>query len=297
MKITIKPLYAVCIMAVLAGCNDNLHVFETEHSEAPAAINAADVHSEALPGQILLTWEEPAGDYAYLQIKYYDPLTKADIYKVASKTTTQMLITDTRARFGDYTFYFQTFNTAHQGSAVQEVKAVSGPAEKTYTETGRSEVKLVESQLSTNAQEPTEGPIKNLIDGNSNTFFHTKWSSPQIPLPHYIQIDFDQAHGYFALYYQNRTDNTWTTDGRPSVVELQTSNDGEEWTTVSTLSGLPNKVGSEYTSTFVMPDHTYTHFRFLVTATSGNTSYFNMAKFSFYDVDVDIYDPETVPLD
>ena len=88
-------------------------------------------------------------------------------------------------------------------------------------------MKIEADQLSTNAQEPSEGPIKNLIDGKGNTFFHTRWSSPQIELPHYIQIDFKEAHEDFAIYYQNRTDNTWTSEGRPSVVELQISSDGK----------------------------------------------------------------------
>ena len=245
-----------------------------------------------------MSWEAPAENaFDYLQIKYYDPLTKEDVCKIASVGTTEMLIDDTRARFGDYSFYFQTFNAAHQGSAVTEVKAKSGEAPATTTEKSRTEVKLAGDQLSTNAQEPTEGPIKNLVDGNSGTFFHTRWSSPQLELPHYIQIDFKESHENFAIYYQNRTDNTWTSDGRPSVVELQISNDAENWETVGTLSGLPSAHSTEYTSDFVMPGKTFTYFRFNVTATSGNTKYFNLAEFKFYDVEIEVYDPETVPLD
>ena len=152
-------------------------------------------------------------------------------------------------------------------------------------------------QLSTNAQEPSEGPIKNLVDGKSNTFFHTRWSSPQIPLPHYIQVNFAEDHKDFAIYYQNRTDNTWTTEGRPSVIMLQSSNDGSVWDTLATLTGLPITHSSEYTSDYVMTDNSFRYFRLVVTATSGSTSYFNMAKFAFYDVNVEVYDPETVPLD
>lgn len=158
-------------------------------------------------------------------------------------------------------------------------------------------MKIEADQLSTNAQEPSEGPIKNLIDGKGNTFFHTRWSSPQIELPHYIQIDFKEAHEDFAIYYQNRTDNTWTSEGRPSVVELQISSDGKNFETVATLSGLPSAHSTEYTSEFVVPGKTFTSFRFNVIATSGNTKYFIWHQFKFYDVEVEIYDPETVPLD
>ena len=271
-------MIVVGLLIGMTGCDDNLETFEIGGSTAaPTAIATSAVNSDPLPGQIKLTWNTPSeGAFEYLQIKYHDPLTEQDVCKIASIGTTEMLIEDTRARFGDYSFFFQTFNAAHQGSEVTEIEA---------------------DQLSTNAQEPSEGPIKNLIDGKGNTFFHTRWSSPQIELPHYIQIYFKEAHEDFAIYYQNRTDNTWTSEGRPSVVELQISSDGKTFETVATLSGLPSAHSTEYTSEFVVPGKTFTSFRFNVIATSGNTKYFNLAQFKFYDVEVEIYDPETVPLD
>lgn len=296
MKLNMNHIITAGVLIFLTSCDDNLKLFEYPNTAIPAVIEASTVKPEALPGQIRLSWEAPEGDYAYLQVKYYDPLLKQDICKIASNSTTEMLIENTRARFGEYTFYLQTFNSSHQGSEVREIKARSGVAPATVTEK-RSKVAVVANQLSTNAQEPTEGPISNLIDGKGNTFFHTRWSSPQIALPHYIQVDFKEEHEDFAIYYQNRGDDTWTTNARPSVVELQISNDRQSWETVETLTGLPNGHGKEYTSTFVTPGKKYTSFRFLVTATSGNTSYFNIAEFAFYDVNIDIYDPETVPLD
>lgn len=300
MRLNLKYIIAACTLVGVIGCDNKLETFETLMTTAPADIEISTVKSEALPGRIMLTWEAPEGDFAYMQIKYYDPLKKKEICRLASKGTTEMLIEGTRARFGDYTFYLQTFNGLHQGGKIEEIKAKSGAAEASYTEKSRVQVVLTAEQLSTNAQEPTEGPIANLIDGKSNTFFHTRWSSPQVPLPHYIQIDFKEMHEDFAIYYQNRIDNTWTTSGRPSVVELQisnTPNDPNSWETIQTLSGLPIIHSSIYTSDYVMPGKKYSHFRFLVTATSGNTSYFNLAEFMFYDVNIEVYDPETTPLD
>lgn len=298
MNLKYKYIFVAGLLIGMTGCDDKLETFEMAGSvKAPTAIAASAVSSEALPGQIRLSWEAPAENaFDYLQIKYNDPLSKKDVCKIASVGTTEMLIDETRARFGDYSFYFQTFNAAHQGSAVTEVKAKSGEAPITLTEVSRTEVKLTENQLSTNNQEPTEGPIKNLIDGK-NSFFHTRWSEPQIPLPQYIQIKFNEEHENFAIYYKNRTDNTWTTDGRPSVVELQISNDEQEWETVGTLSGLPTAHSTEYTSDYVMPGKKFTYFRFNVTATSGNTKYFCIDEFKFYDVEIEVYNPETVPLD
>lgn len=286
----------VGLLACMTGCSSDLETFKvTRNTASPVAIAQSSITSEALEGSIKLSWTAPTeGDYEYLQIKYYDYLTKKDVCLIASQYTTEMTIEDTRARFGDYHFYFQTFNSVHEGSAITEVTAKSGAAPATQSEISRTKVTLTSDQLSTNAQEPTEGPISNLVNGNVNDFFHTRWTSPQIALPHYIQINFNEEHENFAIKYYNRASNN--TDGRVTVAELQISNDGENWETVTTLSGLPTASGESYTSDFVVPGKTFKYFRFNVTSTSRG-SYFHMAEFEFYDVMVEIYDPETVDLE
>nr|WP_320057815.1 discoidin domain-containing protein [uncultured Bacteroides sp.] len=292
MKLKYRYVVAGLLVILMSGCDSKIELFEQVGSVVPpAAIEAEAVTSQALPGQISLKWEAPKGDFSYLKIKYYDPLTQKDTYKIASKATTEMLIDNTRARYGKYKFYFQTFNAAHQGGEIKTIEATSGVAPSVTTVGKKTKISLTADQLSTNAQEPTEGPIKNILDGTASTFFHTRWSSPQIALPHYIQVNLKEPHKNFSLYYMNRND-TWTTSGRASTVELQISNDGQNWETVTTLSGLPSAASAEYNSTYVASDKTFTYFRFNVIATSGNTTYFNMAEFAMYDVELSVYDPE-----
>lgn len=291
-----KVIYMFVVTAVVAilmcGCDNKIDLFEQQEGVAPpAAIEAEMVTTQALPGQIALAWQVPQGDFAYLKIHYFDPLTNQEVFKIASKGTTELLIDNTRAKYGTYSFYFQTFNAAHQGGEVQVVEGTSGIAPAVTTVGKKTKIPLSPDQLSTNAQEPTEGPIENLLDNNAGSFFHTRWSSPQIPLPQYIQVDLKEPHEDFILYYMNRNDS-WTTSARPSIVDLQISNDGESWETVTTLSGLPSAAGAEYTSTYIIPGKAFTYFRFTVTATSGNKSYFNMAEFALYDIELSIYDPE-----
>lgn len=298
MKFNIKYVIAILMIFMLNSCDDKLESFEVSGStEMPVAIDPSLVQFKALPGQILLSWTTPDKNFTYMKVWYNDPISKKDVYKIVSPGTLEILISNTRARFGEYTFHFQTFNAAHVGSEIKDVKAVSGVAPSTITIKSKMKIALTADMLSTNAQEPSEGPIKNLVDGDSGTFFHTRWSSPQIDLPHWIEIQLREPHENFIVYYMNRKDNTWTSDGRPRVVELQISNDGSSWETVETLSGLPATAGSEYTSNYVMPGKTFTYFRFKVTATTGNTKYFNLAEFALYDVVLDIYNPETEPLD
>ena len=99
MKLNVKYMIAAFALLGLVGCDKNFEEFETSGGGSPAAVELSTVVSEALPGQIKLTWKAPEGDYAYMQIRYYDPLQKKNICKIASKGTTEMLIENTRARF------------------------------------------------------------------------------------------------------------------------------------------------------------------------------------------------------
>ncbi len=279
------------------GCDDKLETFEVQgYTGAPAPIETSAITSEALPGQIKLKWTKPSEDaYAYLKIWYTDPLLDETVYKISSLETDSMLIDDTRARFGEYEFFFQTFNANNEGSEVTSFKAVSGKAPIVITEKARTEVKLDASQLYTDAPELTEGPIENLVNGNTNDFFHGNWHDPD-PLPHYIQVNFNEEHQVFAVEWWNRASGG-SGEGFPTVVELQISNDGSEWETVTTLSGFASTWGSHIVSDYVDAGKPFTHLRYYVTAVTNNAGYFHMAEFKFYDVELEVYDPESVELD
>ncbi|EOS11601.1 discoidin domain-containing protein [Phocaeicola sartorii] len=298
MRYCLKYMFAAaCLSLGLAACDSQLETFEMVDAAtgAPEAFDVSTVNAESLPGSIKLTWTNAQSDFAYMQIRYQDPLQKEEICKIVSEKTSELLIEDTRARFGDYTFRFQTFNARHEGSGVTEMTAKSGPAPAVLTEKKRIKVALANEQLSTDNQEPTEGEIANLLDGNVGTFFHTRWSSPQKPMPQYIQVDFKEEHEIFSFKYTTR--DSGNQDGFPTAAQLQISSDGEEWETVASLSGLPVSSATEYTSDFVNPQKPFKYFRFLVTSASTNSNYFHLSEFSFYDVEVEVYDPETVPLD
>ena len=85
MKLNVKYMIAAFALLGLVGCDKNFEEFETSGGGSPAAVELSTVVSEALPGQIKLTWKAPEGDYAYMQIRYYDPLQKKNICKIASK--------------------------------------------------------------------------------------------------------------------------------------------------------------------------------------------------------------------
>ena len=105
---------AAGLLMGMSGCDDKLETFETVGEiKAPTAIESTAIHYESLPGQIRLYWtvtEDPG--FEYLKVYYYDHMSKEDVTLLVSKYTGEVLIDNTLARFGDYTFAFQTFNHA-----------------------------------------------------------------------------------------------------------------------------------------------------------------------------------------
>jgi len=281
-------------MAILVisgvSCDENFQTFEDLGGSGLKPTMVESITADSLPGQILLKWDVPAApNYYLLQISYYDFLTEKEIFKVASINSDSLLIDDTRDKFGDYEFTFQTFNENNEGSEITSIMAKSGKAPKTETIVSTTKIELRGDQLSTNNQEPSEGPVENLVDGNNNSFFHTRWHSPQIPMPQYFQIDLDEPIDDFQFWLRNRSGS----QEAPKIVEIQISTDGENWQTIETISsGLPSGGGGEYTSQIFRTGHSFSHFRYNCLQTFNDRNYFNLAEFQLFDVDIQIYDPE-----
>lgn len=282
---------ALLCMIALTACDDKFEAFEPEgYLGSPITISAEDVTSEALPGAIKLKWKVPVDStYSYMKVWFENPATGLTETKVVSIYTDSLVVNNTLQKYGDYTFYFQSFNEKNEGGNIISVKARSGRLPATVT-IKKTAVTLVADQLSTDDQEPSEGPISNLIDGNPSTFFHTRWSGTQKPLPQYVQIDFKEEHQDFIFWYKNRSGS----QVGPENLDIQVSTDGVNWNSVTTItSGLPSGSGAEYTSDYISSPVSFTHFRFVVTKTFGDKKYFNLAEFVFYDAEKVVYDPES----
>lgn len=141
-------------------------------------------------------------------------------------------------------------------------------------------IPLTAEMLSSNAQETREGPIKNILDGDPGTFFHSAWSF-SIAEAHNIQVALNEPVDNFKFWYKNR--GNW--NGKATDVTLTVSLDGETWTEVGHItSGLPTGGGSEYESElFFVPD-TFKYLRFTVNKTNSGTAptYFSLAEFKMY---------------
>lgn len=84
-----------------------------------------------------------------------------------------------------------------------------------------NEIALTAENFATNAQEPTEGPLENICDGDRTTFFHSMWSvgasdnhKLMITLPEDIELK------EFKFKYITR----WISQGYPLVIRIATDN-------------------------------------------------------------------------
>lgn len=146
-------------------------------------------------------------------------------------------------------------------------------------------------QFSSNAKMPENtrvwGYYRNLIDGDLSTFFITihdrTYGEPTES--HYLQVDLkDKPVDAFIFRYGRSS--SWPTFSWKDVTVLA-SNDGEQWTEITQLSGLPSS--STYDSPIISLGQSYRHIRFSVTATEGNLKIgagpaFAIGEFQMYPV-------------
>ena len=87
-------------------------------------------------------------------------------------------------------------------------------------------------QLSTNKQETGEGPIRNLVDGDKNSYFHSTWDANNENKAYaYLQIDLKGSYKDLLLDYTKRYNFTGN-KGYPiqfHVFATNTPNDEESW--------------------------------------------------------------------
>lgn len=135
-----------------------------------------------------------------------------------------------------------------------------------------------EQQLSSNAPETTEGPLKYLIDGNANTFFHSAWTydpTTETSTPHNIQVALNEPINSFYFYTKKRNDSN-----RPSTIKIYTSLDGREFQELKTISsGLTAK--EDYISEKISSENQFQYIRFDVTATNTNSRFSTFQNFTY----------------
>lgn len=256
----------------------------------------SNITSEALPGEIVIKWDLPADEnLEYIKISYFDHLTQKEAMRLASVYADSIVIPNTRKKFGEYNFTLQPYSKTITPGKVHTITAVSGAAIASYIlgEDDPIEIDLTVDMLYTNAQEPNEGPIENLIDGDINTFFHTAWSV-NIGAPHYFQVNLENEVRAINYNFSTRVGNN---GGDVKRMKIEGSNDNEEWTEVAVHEySLQDGSGYKINGESVLMPNEFKHLRFTPLARRGadpiNNGFFNMSEFNLFEMTVIIDDPE-----
>lgn len=218
---------------ILVGCTD--HDWPAFQKKATPISNVTA--TSVRPAEILVSWDlgKASGDdmdRIGIMANYFDPITNAQMERMASAGETSLVIPNTAKVAGEYTITVHSVSSTGEFGQLYTVKATSLPMEKVYTPTDFRDIKLTVDMVSTNAQEQTEGPIENLVDGDVNNYFHTDWHYVWSEL-HYVEIDLKSdkyAGSDLRFGYVPRPGNS---SGSPKSARIMTSTDGNSWTEVA----------------------------------------------------------------
>ena len=287
MKKNIFLLAVTLLLIGFASCSD-----EDTKPIIPSDVIDLSADTQDKPGYIVLRCATPDDNtIRYIKVSYYDYLLEQDVVRLASVYADSVLIPDTRKKFGEYEFKVQSYSETGDAGNVQTIKAVSEPAPVQVVFGESKQIALTVDQLSTNAQEKSEGPIANLIDGNTASYFHTSWSGTVPPAPHWFQIDTKKEITYFKYESVARNGNNI-----PDDVDIMGSNDGVNFELIENLTKAKNGMlmsTSPYTSP-VMGNNSkpYRYIRYSVNHTNTGSVFFSMSEFKLFEVDASVVDPE-----
>lgn len=275
---------------LLAGC-------DKDENNAPLPSAISNVTVEPRVGGAMVRWSVPAdSNYFYVQTRYMKDYVekKRTIATTSSVYTDSVLVTGLRAE-QEYEFELQAFNSDIVGGETiktGKVRPIARPIKVTYSVDEAVKVALTADILDTYTQETSEGPKANLVDGNISTYWHSAWSGGVAPLPHWIQINFDQPTklGMMKYFFRQSTN----ANGRPNKWDVQTyDEESGEWKTQ--WESAANLATTEQAKEQVLnfgKNIEGKKFRMRILATNGNTTYAHLGEFSVFTLGESLTDTE-----
>lgn len=248
-------------------------------------------------GEITLKWNLPGENpgFMYILMEYTDPRDKVTHKQTISPYTDELVIPNTRARYGaNYSFKFTPYSeTGTPGTSfvLENCKSNAAPATTTV-----ERIPINIQGYSTNAQDPVEGPLNEMFDGNRGTFFHSSWHEPS-PDNHWVTVDLGEAVTRLEIVTVNRNGG----GSNPSQVKLYKVESLEQEDTdidnpIYSYEHKNRGSGGEFQQ--MCPMQTEPEFkepvRFLrYSAVGGNTKFWHLAEFAVNKIVLHVYNPET----
>lgn len=254
----------------------------------------ANLRVEPRVGAAVLKWDVPAdSSFTYVEIRYNRNGT--EVIEKASRYTDSLLVEGLIEKeptsFGVTVVIDNDTEKIYGGRIITDpVVSIRRQPEITYFPDELTQIEVTADMLDTFTQEQTEGPKESLVDGNPSTFWHSAWSSGVAPLPHWIQVNFDEPQeiGVFKYYHRQGS----AEGNRPTHWEVQTSEDGENWSTAWSNSNALSTSESEEHTVSLGKNVDSQYYRFVITATPNNGSFTYLGEISFFKMRSDVVDKE-----
>ncbi|WP_430810727.1 MULTISPECIES: discoidin domain-containing protein [unclassified Carboxylicivirga] len=269
MKLLYFSFLSVLLAIMTVSCSDD------DETVAPPPSAISEVRVEPRVGGAAIFWNVPA-DSNYLYVAARFEKKESMVKQLASVYSDSILVEGLLNKF-EYDFSLQTYNADEVGGEIlhtEKVRPIRRPIEVTYSLDDAVEVPLTADMIDTYTQEQSEGPKENLLDDNINTYWHSAWSSGKAPLPHHIQINFEEPTKLGAFNYTLRQGGNDQHD--PKRFDLQVSEDGATWETV--WVSAPNLPIAPETDEFTLNmnknfESKYFRIRIIETAANGQWTY------------------------
>lgn len=290
MKKIIYSLLAASLIAGLTACSD-------DDKTVPGSIfDQGSVTSVAKPGEVVFHWTKPTDpDYYYVKVKYDDP-QRGEVVKNASAYADSIAIDGLYAKYGALNYQFSFVSRDGGETAPFTVSAQAGAVAPTVKDAGLGDaITLTGDDLWTDDQESSEGPIKNLVDGNTSTYFHMSWSDPS-PFPHYIVVDLKkEVYGVTFSYIcrnQANKDNPKQIAAFGSEEFGQSTSDLAKAFQLEVMSGLPSDQAASYESPHIISSKPFRYLWLRIDSSTSGSNWIALAELSVTEVKTSVYDPE-----
>lgn len=206
---------------------------------------------------------------------FYYKVDDAPAYTVRNlptpTTDLDIVISDLTVGVHVLSYYFTDVNGGQ--SEVQQASFVSiAPVESFTTAASKA---LWKVSVSSN-QEGDGGGGPALIDGNSETFWHTPWSGNIPAWPHEATIDLGEQISLTKFIFLNRHNNG---GNAPRDIDLQVSTDGMNFTTHQSFMNTNTVAGA--TVSFDITTPVSTRYVRISCKTGYNASWVNFGEISF----------------
>lgn len=143
-------------------------------------------------------------------------------------------------------------------------------------------INITTNMFSTNALEPTEGSLANLLDDNPSTFFHSAWSV-SVAGKHWLEVTLPEAYDNVQIEYWNRISGSTNT---PAWFNLYTGTSDDDLTLFKAyawdVDGLKGGSGEKNVLAPIYLDKPQNVFRIENTQSWNGNAFFVMTEFRMY---------------